>query len=114
MNASLERGAIVWVAFDPTLGREPRGTRPALVIAGTGYLASVCGLVVVLPVTSADRGWPHHVELRPVADTLPQRSFAMTEQPRTISRERVGDRIATADRATLEEVDRWLRDFLEL
>ncbi|MBA2347159.1 MAG: type II toxin-antitoxin system PemK/MazF family toxin [Solirubrobacterales bacterium] len=114
MTASLERGAVVWVGFDPTLGREQRGTRPALVVAGAGYLASVRGLVVVLPVTSASRGWPHHVEILPAVGRLSQQSFAMTEQPRTISRERVGDRIALADRTTLAEVDRWLRDFLEL
>lgn len=38
----------------------------------------------------------------------------MTEQPRTIPRERVGEEIAVAEQATLDEVDRWLRDFLEL
>ncbi len=95
----LERGGVVWVGSDPTLGREQRGTRPVLVISGAGYLTSVRGLVVVVALTSADRGWPHHLEVLTVIGQLPERSFAMTEQPRTISRERVGEQIAVADRA---------------
>lgn len=112
-SAPLARGAVVWVDFDPTAGREQRGTRPALVVSSAEYLASVRDLVVVVPITSVDRDWPHHV---PVGGRtgLSKASFAMTEQPRTISTTRITRRTGTAEPETMRAVDRWLQDFLGL
>jgi len=104
----------VWVDSSPTRGREQRGTRPALVVASDGYLKHVRDLIIVVPLTSTDRGWPHHVPVTGGATQLNQQSFAMTEQPRTISRERVARRTGAVDVQTLSEVDQWLRDFLAL
>jgi mRNA interferase MazF len=112
VTVSLVRGAIVWVDFDPTRGSEQRGTRSALIICSTGYLASVPRLAIVVPVTSVDRGWPHHVPVRGPDVDLPKPSFAMTEQPRTIARERVSRSAGVADAPTIGAVDRWLRDFI--
>ena len=38
----------------------------------------------------------------------------MTEQPRTVGRERVVDVAGVVDVATMRDVDAWLRDFLGL
>src|ERR1017187_3274991 len=89
MSEPLARGAVVWVAFSPTAGHQQRGTRPCLVVSIPGYVDSVLYLVIVVPVTSVDRGWPHHVPVRGEQARLPRASFAMTEQPRTISVARV-------------------------
>ncbi|TFV90345.1 type II toxin-antitoxin system PemK/MazF family toxin [Blastococcus sp. CT_GayMR16] len=110
----LERGAVVWVDLDPTAGREQRGTRPALVVCSADYLTSVRDLVVVLPITSVDRAWPHHVPVVGERSGLPKPSFAMTEQPRTVSTTRITRRSGTAESETMREVDRWLQDFLGL
>ena len=109
---ALERGAIVWVDFDPTAGRDQRGTRPALVVSSTDYLASVRDLAIVVPITSVDRQWPHHVLVEGERTGLSRPSFAMTEQPRTISTTRISRRSGTADAGTMRGVDQWLRDFL--
>lgn len=45
---------------------------------------------------------------------LDQPSFAMTEQPRTVTPDRLFDLAGTVDGATMQEVDGWLRDFLAL
>jgi len=108
------RGALGWVDFSPTQGREQHGTRPALVVSSENYLASVPDLVIVVPVTSVDRDWPHHVPIRGADIDLAKTSFAMTEQPRTISRGRLARLAGHADAATIAEVDQWLRDFIEL
>jgi mRNA interferase MazF len=118
VTPTIRRGALVWVSFDPTQGREQRGTRPALVMSSTGYLQSVRDLVIVVPITSVDRGWPHHVPIHTTSGPddvrLTRRSFAMTEQPRTISRQRIGRTAGTASDATVTEVAQWLRDFIGL
>ena len=45
---------------------------------------------------------------------LPRPTYAMTEQPRAISRERIVDVAGVVDAQTMAEVDMWLRDFLPL
>jgi mRNA interferase MazF len=104
-------GDIVWVAPDVAVGREQSGRRPALVVAGTAYLATIDTLAIVVPITSVERGWPNHVPVS--GSTLDQPSWAMTEQVRTVSRERIVGRAGRADHATLAAVREWVRDFLE-
>lgn len=83
-----------------------------MVVAGSGYLEAVDMLAVVVPITTVDRGWPNHVEV--IGAELGRRSWAMSEQVRTISRERVVGRAGRADQATLAAVRGWIADFLEL
>lgn len=114
MDELLGRGTIVWVDFDPTRGREQLGRRPALVVSSRDYLASVRDLVIVVPITSVDRRWPHHVPVEGERIELSRSSFAMTEQPRTVSRRRIGRHSGKAGEDTMAHVDQWLRDFMEL
>ena len=107
----LAPGDVVWLQPEIVVGREQAGRRPALVVAGAGYLQTVDTLALVVPITTVDRGWPNHIEV--FGTELEQRSWAMSEQIRTISRERVVGRAGRAD-ATLAAVRSWLADFLEL
>lgn len=111
--SELHRGSIVWAELDPARGREQAGRRPALVISSDAYLEQADTLAIILPATTVDRGWPNHVRLIG-AFTLPRPTFAMTEQPRTVTRDRLVATVGTVDAATMREVDLWLRDFLAL
>lgn len=109
----LSPGSVVWVDLDPVEGREQGGRRPFLVIAGARHLQLVDPLVVGLPVTTADRGWPNHVRLHGQTG-LDRPSWAMTEQPRTISRRRVGAVAGSVTPATLRVARQWLADLLDI
>jgi len=109
----LRRSSIVWVDLSPTRGREQAGSRPAVVISSQGYLANVPELLIIVPVTTTDRGWPHHVPVEGPEVDLPRPSFAMTEQPRTIARSRITGGAGAAGDTTMALIDRWLRDFTE-
>ena len=108
----LPAGAVVWVELDPVRGHEQAGRRPAVVISADAYNKSIPHLAVVLPVTSRDRGLPHHVRLRGPGLTLKAASYAMTEQPRAIDRQRVAGLAGEIDTPTLEAISRWIGDFL--
>lgn len=114
MSIPLQRGSILWVDLSPTQGREQAGIRPAVVIASDGYLSSVPDLVIVIPVTTTDRSWPHHVPIEGPLVDLPRASFAMTEQPRTVARSRISGGAGAISSATLAQIDQWLRDFIDL
>ena len=113
MSIPLHRGSVVWVDLSPTQGREQFATRPAIVIASDGYLANVPKLVIIVPATTTDRGWPHHVRVDGPDVDLPRPSFAMTEQPRTIARSRITGRAGSAGAGTMAQITQWLRDFTE-
>jgi len=49
-----DAGDIVWTDFDPSLGRERAGRRPALVVSPQAFQA-VSGLAFVCPITSKVR-----------------------------------------------------------
>lgn len=112
MTDQLEPGSVVWVNLDPTVGREQAGRRPAVVVASAGYLRAVTELAIVVPATTTHRGWPQHVRLTGPALALPQPTFAMTEQPRTISRRRIATAAGKIDDECLGAIRRWLDDFL--
>lgn len=108
----LRQGSVVWAWLEPTVGREQTGRRPVLVVSSDGYIDVVTSLLVVVPISRSDRGWPNHVRLSGVPQLAD--SFAITEQPRTISRERLGDPIGQVDETCLAEIKQWLADFLDL
>jgi mRNA interferase MazF len=109
---ALAPGDLVWVQPEIAVGREQSGRRPALVVAGAGYLDIVDTLALVVPITTVDRGWPNHIEV--LSSELPGRSWAMSEQIRAISRERIVGRSGRANDAALAAVRTWIADFLEL
>ena len=55
-----ERGDIVWLDFDPQLGHEQRGRRPALTLSRAAYNGKV-GLALFCPITTKVKGYPFEV-----------------------------------------------------
>lgn len=107
-------GQVVWVNLSPVVGSEQAGHRPAVIVSGNDYLASVPNVVIVVPVTTRNRGLPNHVRLRDIPGLAERGSYAMTEQPRTIDRRRITKRAGGVGAETLREIRSWLTDFLDL
>ena len=57
-----ERGDAIWIDFNPQLGHEQRGGRPALVISHRSYNEKV-GLALLCPITSKVKGHPFEVQI---------------------------------------------------
>jgi mRNA interferase MazF len=55
-------GDLIWTDFDPTLGREQAGRRPALVISPSEFALNT-GFVIVCPITARVRPFPTSVVL---------------------------------------------------
>ena len=105
----MRAGSVVWVDLRTPSGTEQGGRRPALVISSDDHLDAT-RLVTVLPCTTRDRGWPNHVALR--GATTPAPKLAMTEQPRTISRERIRGVIGDVSPECLADVMAWVSRWL--
>lgn len=56
------RGDIVWLSFDPQVGHEQKGNRPAIVISPKEYNRKV-GLGLFCPITNQDKNYPFEVKI---------------------------------------------------
>ena len=74
-----DRGDIIWVNFNPVLGHEQAGYRPALVLS-SAIINSRNFLAIVCPVTSKDKKYPFHINL----DKNKTKGFIMTDQIKSI------------------------------
>jgi len=63
MTYQPERGDVVWLDFDPQLGHEQAGKRPALVFSPLDYNKRV-GLALFFPITSQIKGYPFEVPIQ--------------------------------------------------
>src|SRR5437764_15436751 len=57
-----DAGDLIWTEFDPTLGREQAGRRPALVVSSAEFTETTA-FAVVCPITSRVRPFPTSVVL---------------------------------------------------
>lgn len=57
-----DRGDIIWLNFDPSLGHEQSGRRPGIVLSSLKYNQKV-GLAIVCPITSQEKGYPFEVRI---------------------------------------------------
>ena len=58
-----DKGDIIWLIFDPRVGHEQSGRRPALVVSEK-LLTERTGLALVCPITSKVKGLPFEIVLR--------------------------------------------------
>lgn len=109
----IERGS-VWLAdLDPVARGEQGGTRPVLVVSAESFNRWPVGLVTVVPITTKNRGFAHHVPVRDGG--LDRLSYAMPEYMRSISQRRLKRQLGQASASTtMAEVDAWLRRVLDL
>ena len=109
MTASpLIPGAVYWADLGDGAGREQSGRRPCLVVSSSAHIREVDSLITVMPCTARGRGWINHVPLTGQVE-LQRPTYVMTEQVRTISRERLLRFAGLADAECLNETLGWLR-----
>lgn len=100
----------VWLTdFSPQLGSEQAGVRPAIIV-GSSLMCDVTAprLALVVPCTTRDRSLPWQPAL-----TLDRISYAMCEQVKSISRERLVRRLPhQVPDAVRDEIRQTLADLL--
>lgn len=108
------RGEVWLVDFGEPIGREQAGRRPAVVVSDDDLNDGPAGLVIVVPLTTARRGLPSHVELDDPATGLDQVSYAKGEDVKSVSEQRLVARLGAVPVEAMFELDRVLRFLLRL
>jgi mRNA interferase MazF len=108
--ARILRGEVRWADLNPVRGHEQAGRRPILVLSHDVFNER-SGTIIAVALTSQEprAGFPLTLESK--ATGLSKRSWVKISQIRTLSIERIGQRIA---RASEEELSRVLDGLNEI
>ena len=109
MTDSPSQGDLVWADPDPTRGSEQAKARPFAIVSVDQLNRSPLGISLAVPLTRTDFANALHLEIAPPEGGLRERSFAMPEQIRALSHERIARRLGGLRPATLAEVLRRCR-----
>lgn len=81
LNYIPNRGDLIWINLDPTLGSEQNKRRPALVLSPAPYSIKT-PLCLIVPVTSKIKGYAWEVPLPPELKT---KGVILSDQVRSVS-----------------------------
>src|SRR3954468_15700553 len=87
---TVDRGTVVLVELDPTVGHEQRGVRPCIAVSDPAVNADQrFPLIAVVPVTGTAGQGGLYPELLPGASGLAKRSYALIDHLRSIDKRRI-------------------------
>jgi mRNA interferase MazF len=111
----LDRGAVVVVELDPTIGHEQRGLRPCVVVSDPDVIRGQrFPLVCVVPITGTSGEGLLYPPLAPGQSGLSKRSFALTDHLRSIDKRRVRRVFGKIAGTEIAAIDEGLTAFLGL
>jgi mRNA interferase MazF len=101
LATSIERGDVLWVDFEPSLGGEIKKTRPAVVVSNNTANTHL-NRVQVVPITSnTDRLYPGEA----FVSLNGEKRKAMADQLTTVSKQRLGSRIGVLNVEDIARVE---------
>lgn len=108
MDKAIKRGDLVYLNFDPIVGSEQGGPRPAVVVQndmGNKHAPTV----IIAPVTSKIKksNLPTHVKL--TSHILERNSMVLLEQLKTVDKSRIDSYIGTLSDEEMKMIDKALR-----
>lgn len=111
----LNRGTVVLVELDPTLGHEQRGVRPCVAVSDPAVNTDQrFPLIAVVPVTATPGEGALYPELSPGKSGLTRTSYALIDHLRSIDKRRIRRVFGRLAVAELARIDQGLALFLGL
>lgn len=102
----IHRGDIFYANLNPVLGSEQGGLRPVLIIQNdVGNMYSPTTIIAAITSKIKRAKLPTHIEISATRYRLEKDSVILLEQLRTIDRQRLKERIARLDDATMLKVN---------
>lgn len=102
---------IWWVDLNPTKGTEQRGHRPCVIVSPDEQNHNH-PRVIVVPVTSQPKAYPTTVRIDSTLKTTGKTSYALVDQIRAVSTERVTRYIGDLEPGEIENIRQIISDLL--
>lgn len=100
----IRRGDVFLVNLNPVVGSEVGKTRPAIVVQNDLANRSSPTITIIPVSSSTERVFPFQVQLSAGEGGLSQESKALCEQIRTVSRERLLERLGRLSQERLDDI----------
>ena len=111
----LDRGTVVLVELDPTVGHEQRGVRPCIAVSDPAVNADQrFPLIAVVPVTGTAGTGALYPALAPGSSGLTKASYALVDHLRSIDKRRIRRIFGQISPNELTNIDQGLELFLGL
>ena len=102
----VKRGEIYYADLSPVVGSEQGGLRPVLIIQNdVGNKFSPTVIVSAITSQLSKNKIPTHVELDASTYGLPKDSVVLSEQLRTIDKQRLKNFVCLLDKKTMQKID---------
>ena len=112
---TLDRGTVVLVELDPTVGREQQGVRPCVAVSDPSVNAAQrFPLIAVVPVTGTPGVGALYPALSPGTSGLTKTSYTLIDHLRSIDKRRIRRVYGQLSSSELAGVDQGLELFLGL
>lgn len=112
---TVERGTVVLVELDPTVGHEQRGVRPCIAVSDPAVNSDQrFPLIAVVPVTGTRGEGALYPALSPGKSGLTKTSYALIAHLRSIDKRRIRRVFGRVSKDELAAVDQGLELFLGL
>jgi mRNA interferase MazF len=101
----IKRGELYYADLSPVVGSEQGGVRPVLIVqndVGNKYSPTIIAAAITSQMTKAKL--PTHIELDTTCG-LPKDSILLTEQLRTLDKQRLREKIGILDTKAMEKVN---------
>jgi len=110
-----ERGTVMLLDQDPTLGREQRGVRPCVAVSDPDVVIDQrFPLMAVVPLTTTEGAGALYPKLEPGPSGLSKTSYALVDQIRSVDKRRVRRTFGVVSDAELRAIDDGMALFLGL
>ena len=111
----VDRGTVVLVVLDPTVGHEQRAVRPCIAVSDPAVNADQrFPLIAVVPLTGTPGTGSLYPELSPGKSGLTKSSYALVDQIRSIDKRRIQSVFGRVTKEELASIDEGLDLFLGL
>lgn len=111
----LDRGSVLLVGLDPTVGHEQRGTRPCVLVSDPDVARDQrYPLLCVLPVTTTPGEGAFYPRLSAGPSGLRRTSYALVDRIRSVDKRRARRVYGRVEPSELAAIDEGLRLFLGL
>jgi mRNA interferase MazF len=112
---TLDRGTVVLVDLDPTVGREQRGVRPCIAVSDPSINADQrFPLIAVVPVTGTAGVGALYPALSPGLSGLTKASYGLVDHLRSVDKRRIHRIFGQVSASELASIDQGLELFLGL
>jgi len=109
--ARILRGEIRWAKLNQTLGHEQSGLRPVLVLSNDIFNERM-GIVIAIALTSKQPRFGFPLALEIDSADLPNKSWALMGQVRTLSTERIGKKLGRVSTEEIEQIIEGLNEII--